>query len=185
MFLLAFLFKGSRLIVHNNADIDEKYDFFRLKRIGKYCHFLVFEDYIKEKFEELNLKAEIIEHPRLIIDFKKEIGSKHTVLDLSAGNLVNEDLYDRMSNHFGKENFRLLTNKKYLKDYDNIEEIGYVEDLSVILGNTDYILINNDYRYRVSGLFYLAEANNIKIISTSYCKSLIMMNKNKLDILFV
>jgi len=154
-----FFVKKTSVVVHNNLDrrLFRTINLFNF--ITKKITFVVFEDYIsnfiKNKFGFLNFKK--IHHP-IITDFSNQkIIKKDIIFAPGSSNKYDFLTEGKIVKFIEKNNIKLITKVPFLNfESNNISTISYFENINSFFYSSKWVLINCNYAYRVSGIFYEA-----------------------------
>lgn len=160
-----FLPKNSFVFVHNNIDIlSKKKGLFKF--ISKKIVFIAFEDYISE-YLNTNFGFHCITYPHPILDnsYAKITEKENIIFAPSSSNkytLANEEIIDKFLSHnklvlYTKVNFKSIKSTRIISK-------SYFVDIDQYFARSKWVLINCNYSYRVSGIFYEAIASNCKVI---------------------
>jgi hypothetical protein len=182
-----FFAKKTSVVVHNNIDSRLFKRFNLFKFISRSVTFIVFEDYISEyiknKYGYLNFIK--INHP-IITDFSKQkVIKKDVIFAPGGGNKYDTLTEEKIMKFINKNNLKLIT-KVPFTDFQssNISNISYFENINIFFYSSKWVLINCNYEYRVSGIFYEAIGAGCNVLFCDDSLFLFEMKKKYLDRVF-
>lgn len=168
--------------IHNNLD-KKGISLFFFKKVKKKIKFCVFEkyisDYLQKQYQQSRIK--VIPHP---INFKKIEISQNSEENSSYVFAVNVDTtteeFCEFSEYFAKQSIKIFVkSKKKFIDNKFLTIKKYYENYEEMISNSLFVVLDINYNYRVSGVFYECMYLNKKIffINSNGMFSTVMKNK--------
>lgn len=174
-----FFYKNTCVFVHNNLDLKvyKKLNLFSL--IKPKTIFYVFENFIsnfiKNKYGFSNFKT--INHP-IITDFlSQSIKKKDLVFAPGSSNEYDILSEEKIIRFLDKNNLKLITKTPFVNfKSENITNEIYFKDINSFYYSSKWVLINCNYSYRVSGIFYEAIGADCNIL---FCNESLFLHEMK------
>ncbi len=174
-----FFYKKTSVFVHNNLDfkVYKKLNLFSL--IKSKTIFYVFENFIsnfiKNKYGFSNFK--IINHPIITDYFSQPIKKKNLVFAPGSSNKYDILSEKKIIRFLEKNNLKLITKTPFYNfKSENIIRKNYFEDINSLYYSSKWVLINCNYTYRVSGIFYEAIGADCNIL---FCDESLFLHEMK------
>lgn len=178
------MISSTSAMIHNNIDLSKKQYFSNLKIINPKITLEAFEQYITDNLVRFyHAKSKTIKHP--IINVKCIKKNLKTILAPGNNNNYSEKDEQKIIQYLEISDSKLLTRKSFrYKNSLRITQIGYIENLEDELKKVSWVLINCNYEYRVSGIFYEAIGAGCKILYADDSKFLNEMRLKYFDRVF-
>lgn len=172
---IALLIKRSYFSIsafeHNNIDQCEVSFIKRIcyRFLSTKIKSLVFERYIGEYIrDEYNRKFEVVQHIKLKFHESNFSSSLKDYIFIPSGQ-VSEKAFNKILNFARGEGLSIIC-KDYPflaeNSYEDVKTSKYFEDYEKLMFNANYVAIPNEFRYRISGVFYEAIGNEKQVVMT-------------------
>ena len=174
-----FFYKKTSVFVHNNLDpkVYRKLNLFAL--INRKVNFIVFEnfisDFIKNKYLFSNFKT--INHPVVTDYFSQSINKKDVIFAPGGSNKYDVLCEEKIIRFLKQNKLNHITKTPFVNfKSENITNEIYFKDINSFYYSSKWVLINCNYNYRVSGIFYEAIGADCNIL---FCDESLFLHEMK------